>query len=129
MDVIYYAIFALASWFFLMQIFKFSTYHKYFKFAVFFILSYSVLNGYLFYFFHFQAFFFWHLLVFLVLFFNNFQKQKKIGAAFENLIDVESGLSRDFFETSLLKTLKYYVLSALIYLIVFAGTYIYYSNR
>lgn len=129
MEIIYYAIFAFISWFLLMQIFRFSTYHKYFKYAAFFIVGYAILNGYLLYYFDLHAFFLWHLPIFLILFFNNYKKQKKTGAAFEHLIDEESGMTREFFELSLEKTLKYYIISALTYLIVFTVSYIYFYNR
>lgn len=128
MEIIYYAIFAFASWFILMRIFRFSTYHRYFRYSLFFIIGYSVLNSYLLFYFEMHSFFLWHLPIFLVLFFKNYKNQKKIGTAFEHLIDNEKGLTKEFFELSLEKTLKYYIISALTYLIVFAVSYIYFFN-
>ena len=129
MEIVFYAIFAFVSWFLLMQIFRLSTYHKYFKYAVFYIVGYAVFDGYLLFYFDLHAFFLWHLPIFLALFYNNYKKQKKSGAAFLDMINEEMGMTKEFYELSLEKTLKYYILSALAYLIVFALSFICFYNR
>jgi len=129
MEIIYYVIFAFVSWFLLMQIFRFSTYHKYFKFAVFFIIGYAILNSYFLYYFDLHAFSLWHLSIFLFLFYKNYKKQKKVSSSFEHLIDIERGITNSFLKLNLERTLKYYLISALIYLIVFELSFIYFYNR
>lgn len=128
MEVLYYIIFALISWFLLLQIFRFSTYHKHFKYAVFAIIAFSILNGYLLYYLRLHSFFIWHLTIFLILFFTNYKKQKKAGSAIEHLVDFEKGMTKEFYELSLERTFKYYIISAITYLIFFAMAYIYFYN-
>src|SRR3990167_838731 len=54
-------IFLFASWFLLMQLFRFSTYHKYFFKVVPLLIAYAVLVASLFRYFNFQNLFWWYL--------------------------------------------------------------------
>jgi hypothetical protein len=132
MKIIYYAIFANVSWLMLMQIFRFSTYHKYFYYAIFVIFGFAILNGYFLCYFDLNSFIIWHLLIFVVLFYNNYKHQKKqANFVLEHLSDKENEKSKESFdfELSIKRTLKYHLLSTLTYLIVFAVSYFYFFNK
>ncbi|MDO8591054.1 MAG: hypothetical protein Q7R65_03710 [bacterium] len=130
-------VFMFVTWFLLMQIFRFSTYHKYFfKFAPLLVV-YAVLTAFLLHQFDFQNFFWWYFgFSSLYLFFNH-QKQRKS----KDTVDVLAGLEKEFVDSipegqakqhvknelslSFSRTIKYHLLSSALFLLtfLFAGLY------
>ena len=130
-DIGAYIIFAYLTWALLMQIYKYSTYHKYFKYSLIILISFSVFDAFIFHIMDLYKLFLWHIPIFLILFFINYRKQKRTGSAFIHLIDEneKKGLTKDFYQLSLERTQKYYLLSSFIYLITFSLVSIYLFNR
>jgi len=109
-----------------MQIFRFSTYHKYFKVTVIPLIAYGILVGYLLFKFNLNSFFLWHLGLSIVFFFNNYSKQKKTV----NLISTfDNELMKKEFELAVENTLRYYILSVFIFLITFSISYLFFYNQ
>lgn len=126
MTIFYYFLFFAISWFLLMLIFRYSTYHKYFKVTLIPLIAYGVLVGYLLFKFNLNSFFLWHLGLSIVLFFYNYSKQKKAVALTDTF---EDELMKKSFELSIEKTLRYYILSSFIFLSAFSASFLYFYNQ
>ena len=122
MSLIYFIIFFIASWLVLMKIFSFSTYHKYFYKTLPVLLIYSVLLGYLLDLFELHEFFLWFLAINILLFVKNYKRYKKqdlmegVGEDYKNLLPEEK--IKETLEKSTKNTLKYFVLSSIVYLVI-----------
>jgi hypothetical protein len=130
-------VFMFATWFLLMQIFRFSTYHKhFFKFAPPLVM-YAFLIVFLLHQFNFQNFFWWYFgFSSLYLFFNH-QKQRDS----KDVVNMLAGLEKEFVDSipegearqhvekelslSFSRTIKYHLLSSALFLLTFllAGLY------
>lgn len=109
MNLIYFIIFFAITWLGLMQIYRFSTYHQYFKSVLPILLGYSALVGALLFFFRLEEFFLWHIGLSVLFLFLNYRKQPK------TLTDADK--TRILVELSLQKTLHYHLLSSVIYVV------------
>ena len=133
MSLIYFIIFFVISWLILMKIFSFSTYHKHFYKILPILLIYSALLGYLLDIFELHEFFLWFLVINIILFVKNYQRYKKqdlmegVGKDYKNFISEEK--IKETLEKSTKNTLKYFVISSIVYLVVFFATYLFFFNE
>lgn len=127
MEVIYYIIFFFVSWFGLMLIFSFSTYHKFWFWALPGVAAYSVLLGFLLDYFGLHGGFLWHLGISLFLLVKNFFKQKNQIKVIMELTEEKSQM-RAMSESGM-NTLTFYLISSLIYLVSFSVSYLYFFNK
>ncbi len=126
MSVFLFAIFILASIFILMQIYRFSTYHKFFFKMLPILIGYGMINGYLLLTFDFPKYFSWFVTItggFLILNFREQQQKVKAYLSIEENKEKKKLLNKSF-----KKTIKFYLLSSLVYLISVIGTFLYFYN-
>ncbi len=126
MEIIKYIIFFIITYFLLMQIFVYSTYHKYFWKVVPALVIYSGIIGYLLFYFGFHGGFLWQ--IFLSLFFFISHARKQGQQASYMLTDSNDLATVKVLAKSALNTKKYFWLSVVTYLIVFSFSYIYCIN-
>lgn len=120
-------IFLFASWFLLMQIFRFSTYHKYFFKISPALIAYAILIAFLFLKFGFENLFWWYLILSGLFLLINHKKQYQA----KNFLDLLSGddkEKRTEAEISLNKTIKYHLLSSTVYILVFVFAFFYFAG-
>lgn len=112
------------SYYFLMFIFNYSTYHKYFKFGFPLLVSYGLLIAFLFLKFGFYSSFITYLVIFSIQLFLGYRKQikskKKVNEMYGDSSDIELSFE---------KTLRYYILSSMVYLLSFSISFIYIFNE
>jgi len=128
MEILSYAIFGFVSWKLLMQIFNYSTYHKYFKYAFPVLVIYTIFNAYLMYYFELHAFFLWHIPIFIGLFFRQYKKDDKIGDMMLSNLTPKDDIPEDSLKLSLERTQKYYLISAFSYISIFTIAYLFFYN-
>ncbi len=116
--------FYFLSYYFLMFIFNYSTYHKYFKFTFPILISYGLFIAFLFLKFGFYASFITYLVIFSFQLFFGYRKQIKSKNKVNGLYGDSSAI-----ELSFEKTLRYYILSSMVYLLSFAISFIYIFNE
>lgn len=146
-------VFMFATWFLLMQIFRFSTYHGYFFKAVIFLIAYAVLIGFLLNKLGFQNYFFWYLILSFLFLGVNHRKQwqsKKmlsvlseknkepdVVSMFKHKFDFNEFIQMKSFteeskpeeiKLSLDRTIKYHLLSSSVYILIFAFAFLYFSG-
>lgn len=109
-----------------MQIFLYSTYHKYFWKVLPALAIYSGIIGYLLFYFDFHGGFSWQIFLSLFFFISNARKQGK--EASDMLTDSDDLATVKALASSALNTKKYYWLSVVTYLTVFSLTYVYCIN-
>ena len=135
-----FSIFLFASWFLLMQLFRFSTYHKYFFKISPLLIGYAVLVAFLLRYFNFQNLFWWYLVLSSLFLFINHRKQLKSKDA----VDMLAGLDKSVTDTipdgeakqhvekelslSFSRTIKYHLLSAIVFIISFVLAFSYFSG-
>ena len=120
-------IFLFASWLLLMQLFRFSTYHKYFFKVAPLLIGYAVLIAFLLVQFNFQNFFWWYLILSGLFLFINHKKQHQT----KNVLDLLSGddkEKRTEAEISFNKTIKYHLLSSVVFIASFVLAFSYFSG-
>lgn len=120
-------IFLFTSWFLLMQIFRFSTYHKYFFKALLFLIGYAILIAFLLIQFSFKNFFWWYLIFSCLFLLINHKKQYQA----KNFIDlIADGNQKKCVEAkiSFNKTIKYHLLSSVIFIVSFVLAFSYFSG-
>lgn len=117
-------IFLFATWFLLMQIFRFSTYHKYFSKIAPFLIGYAILVVFLLHQFNFENFFWWYLFLSAVFLFINHNKQYQAKNLLDLLSDNEKE-KREGIETSFNRTVKYHLLSSIVFIVSFTFAYFY----
>lgn len=147
-------IFMFATWFLLMQIFRFSTYHGYFFKAAIFLIAYAVLIGFLLSKLGFQDYFWWYLILsFLFLGVNHrkqWQSKKMLSVLseknkepdvvsmfkhkfdFNEFIQMKSfteGSKPEEIELSLNRTIKYHLLSSIIFIVAFVASVLYFASN
>lgn len=116
MSLLYFILFFAVTWLGLMQIYRFSTYHQYFKKAAPVLAGYAVLVGALLYFFNLHEFFFWHLGLSALFLYLNYKKQPNTLS--------EADKTRVLVELSLEKTLRYHLISSVTYILLVSVTYL-----
>jgi len=129
MEIVYYIIFAYISWLITMLIFKKTTYHEDFKVYVIILIAFSILDAFLLYIFKMYSFFLWQIVYFSISFISGYFKQKKAGKNFALLQATELGIDENLLMLSLERTLKYYAFSAIIYIICFGISFLYFLNK
>ena len=133
MDLIYFIVFFIVSWLILMKIFSFTTYHKYFYKALPILLIYATLLGYLLDRFEFHKFFLWFLIINIVLFIKIYKRDFKQDLVegfvedYNNLLPEEQ--TKKIFQISKKNTLKYFIISSIIYLTILQVTYFIFLNE
>jgi hypothetical protein len=106
MIYIKYIVFFLLAHLLLMQVFRFSTYHRYFWRALPALVTYSGVVGWALYRLNLPSFFIWHVVISCLFFANAAKKQRDLGAAMltletepESHALVALSLKRQFFST------------------------------
>ncbi|MFH1789931.1 MAG: hypothetical protein ABH832_02580 [bacterium] len=125
MSVVLFAIFILASIFILMQIYRFSTYHKYFPKMFPVLIGYGVLVGYLLFVFNFSNYFIWFVILTVGFLITNFRKQQQ-AKAFASLTKDEE--QKKLLDKSVKNTIKFHIFSSLVYVISAIGAFLYFYN-
>ncbi len=123
-----YILFLAASFFFVLQIFKFSTYHAYFAKSLPFLFAYSVAVGFAVYWVKsFHQFWFTQIWGNVLLFWFVWRAQAKRA---KNLIELASEApdQQALAKLSTQSTKAYYWLSVVIYLVVYAVAFIVFLN-
>jgi uncharacterized membrane protein len=126
MTVFYYFLFLMLTWYFLIQIFRFSTYHKYFKTASIPLIGYGVLVGFLLFKFNLNSFFLWHVVLSTLLLYSNYSKQRKAAVIANSFIDESM---KKQIELSMEKALRYHILSSVIFIMSFAAGFLFFYNN
>lgn len=132
-------VFMFATWFLLMRIFWFSTYHKYFFKTAPFLIGYAVLIAFLLRQFNFENFFWWYLGFSSLYLFINHQKQRgakdavDMFAKLENPVDsMPEGEAKQHVlkESSLSfsRTIKYHLLSSVVFILAFFLAFSYFTG-
>ncbi len=129
MDIVYFLLFAFVSWIILMQIFKFTTYHKHFKMWVIVLIGFAIMDGYLLFRFRLHEFFIYHVLLFLVFLFSSYRKQSHTGRTNKLAMVELTGMSEEAYLLSIERTMKYYIISSVIYLLLFSISFLYFYNN
>jgi len=121
-----FLVFLYVSWFLLMKIYNFSTYHLYFGKAVFLLIGYAVLIAFLFTQFNFHKYFWWYFgLILLFLNINHIRQHPD-----EEVINSLAGMDQEIrakLETSIKSTIKYHLLSSVIFITVYVLAFSYFS--
>jgi len=113
-----------------MFIFRFTTYHKFFWSWVWVLIGFSAFSGWMMDYYNFGQFYLWHLGIMLLIVWGIYIKEKKVIRKF-----IETGQSplgpmdKKELELSGERTKRYYILSSIIYLVVFALSFLYFFNR
>lgn len=126
MSIVLFALFILASIFILMQIYRLSTYHKYFSKMLPVLIGYGVLIGYLLFTFNFSNYFTWFVVLTAGFLMVNFRKQQQ-AKGFSSLAENEE--QEKLLDKSVKNTIKFHVLSSLVYVISAVGSFLYFFNR
>ena|SRR5690606_1592729 len=127
MQIVWFVIFLFVSHFLALQIFRFTTYHRYFLLALPVLVGYSALLGWLLYKFQLHAFFLWQLVIVAVWLFalsrrNSKQAQAMLYAAGQDGDQVR------FIADSTAKTRQFYAYSCFVYLGVFSAAFLWAYN-
>ena len=121
MEIIKFLFFFIISYLILMQIFRYSTYHKYFWKVLPILVIYSAVVGYLLYCFELHGGFFWQIILTVLSFAYN---QRKQNQQFENVINSMTDIEKiKLLTKSERNTKKYFWLSGMIYIIIFIIVY------
>jgi len=125
MSVVLFALFVLASIFILMQIYRFSTYHKYFSKMAPVLLGYGALIGYLLFVFNFSNYFIWFIILTAGFLNANFRKQQQTNA-FISFTEAEE--QKKLLAKSAANTIKFHLFSSIMYIIAFIISFLYFYN-
>lgn len=117
-------VFTFVSWFLLMQIFRFSTYHKTFFKTLPILLGYGILIAFLLMRFGFENLFLWYLILSILFLLINLKKQREFKNFLEMLSDGDKDKEKEL-EISFNKTIKYHILSSLAFLASFVLAFYY----
>jgi len=120
-------IFLFASWFLLVRIFHFSTYHLYFSKAVIFLIAYATLAAFLLQKLGFADSVLWYLLLTSGFLAINNGKQRQAKQVLDSISEDEQD-KRDEMEKSFNKTIKYHLLSSVVYILTFVFAFLYFSG-
>lgn len=115
--ILLFGAFTIVSIFILMQIYRFSTYHKHFPKMIPVLLVYGALVGYLLSAFNFSNYFIWFIALSIGFLIVNFRKQQQ-AKAFTSLAENEE--QKKQLINSIAKTIKFHLLSSLIYIVAVA---------
>lgn len=122
-----FLIFMFVSWFLLMQIYRFSTYHRYFPIAVIFLVAYATLASFLLQKFGFENFIWWYLILTVAFLLANHKKQHKAKLLLNSLSEDEQD-NRSKIEKSFKNTIKYHLLSSIVYILAITFAFFYFAG-
>lgn len=127
MQIIWFALFLLVSHFFAMQIFRLTTYHRYFTRSLPLLAAYAALVGWLLYRFHLHAFFLWQVAIvsvwlFLISRSNARQSEDMLSASGQDADAVR------LMATSTGNSKKYFAYSSFVYVLVFSASFLWAFN-
>jgi len=127
MEVVSFIVFIFVSHQILMQIFRFSTYHKYFFMMLPVLILFGVLVAWLLYYFEMHSFFLW--LIFLEVIWLRYVWKKDDDNGRYNLLHYEEN-SEDYkiIKESMRKTDIFYFLSSIVYIITVSVVYLWLFN-
>jgi len=126
MSIVLFALFMLASIFILMQIYRFSTYHKYFPKMLPVLIGYGALVGYLLFVFNFSNYFIWFVILTVGFLITNFRKQQQQAKAFSSLAEDEE--QKKLLDKSLKNTIKFHIFSSIVFVVSVIGSFLYFYN-
>lgn len=127
MQIIWFIIFLFASHFFALQIFRLSTYHRYFLPALPLLIGYSALVGWLLYKFQLHAFFLWHLGVVAIWLFVIARRNSRQAQLLLHIAGQDADRVR-LMADSAAKTRQFYAYSSFVYLGVFSASFVWAYN-
>lgn len=127
MQIIWFIIFLFASHFFALQIFRLSTYHRYFLPALPLLIGYSALVGWLLYKLQLHAFFLWHIGVVAIWLFVIARRNSRQAQLMLHIAGQDADRVR-LMADSAAKTSQFYVYSSLVYLGVFSASFLWAYN-
>jgi len=128
MPILAYVVFLIFTYWLVLQIFRFSTYHAYFAKSLPFLIGYSIAVGFALYSIpRFHPFWFTQIWASALLFIYTWRRQAKRGRALMELT-AEGPEQLAFFEISGASTRAYYTLSAVLYLTVYAISFLVFLN-
>ena len=127
MEVVSFIVFIFVSHQILMQIFRFSTYHKYFFMMLPILILFGILVAWLLYYFEMHSFFLW--LIFLEVIWLRYVWKKDDDNGRYNLLHYEEN-SEDYkiIKESMRKTDIFYFLSSIVYIIAVSVVYLWLFN-
>lgn len=125
LSVVLFALFTLASFFILMQIYRFSTYHKHFPKMLPVLMGHGALTGYLLFVFNFSNYFIWFVILTVGFLITNFHKQQQ-SKSFSSLAEDEE--QKQLLDKSIKNTIKFHVFSSIVFLISAIGSFLYLYN-
>lgn len=126
MQIILFAIFLLASIFILMQLYGFSTYHKYFPIMAPVLIVYGAVVGYLLIVFNFSEHFLDHVILTLAFLTINYRKQQQ--ASIVSLL-AENNEQEKILEKSTKNTIKFHMFSSIVYVASLIISFLYFYNE
>ena len=121
MAKVLFGLFVLLTIFILMQIFRFSTYHKYFPKMLPVLIGYGALVGYLLHVLNFAQYFIWFILLTIGFLAVNFRKQHQTKAIISL---AESDEQKKLLEKSVTNTAKFHLLSTVTYIVASVGSFL-----
>ena len=127
MAVVWFLLFLFASHFFVLQIFRLTTYHKYFFRALPLLIAYSALIGWLLYRFQLHAFFLWQVAIVSVWLFVLARRNSQQGQA---MLDA-SGHDADqvrLIAHSVGESKQFFAYSSFVYVMVFSAAFLWAYN-
>lgn len=127
MELIGFIIFLVVSNFGALQIFRLTTYHKYFWASLPLLVGYAALVAWALFALEMHPFFMWQLVLAGAWLFVVGRKQGKMAEAMLQLAGDDANTVR-FMAGSAAKTTAYYTASSIVYLGVFAVTYVWLYN-
>lgn len=124
-SIVLFALFVLVSTFILMQIYRFSTYHRYFPKILPILLGYGILIGYLLFAFNFSQYFLWHVILTGCFLTINYRKQQRLKALILLGTDEEQ---KKHVDKSAASTIRLHLFSSILYVIAVIISFIYFYN-
>ena len=123
MLVIGYLVFLGVSYLLLLQLFRFTTYHRWFSRAIWALIAFAVISGIVMHVVGLAAFFLWHVMVIAALLALKWRSDaRKSGELLATAGTDDQAVK--ILQLSLASTRAYYWLSTLVYLLVFSATVI-----
>jgi hypothetical protein len=127
LEIAKFIVFLLVSHLLLMQIFRFSTYHRFFWLALPFLVGYGALVAWLLFKFNMHAFFLWQLVLASVWLGYGVNKQLGSSDAMMEMVGNDPEALK-LLASSSKKTVVYYILSSIIYIATFSIFYVWLYN-
>ena len=123
MLVIGYLVFLGVSYLLLLQLFRFTTYHRWFSRAIWALIGFAVISGIVMHAVGLSAFLLWHVVAIAALLVLKWRSEARKSDGLLASADTDDKTVK-ILQLSLASTRAYYWLSALVYLLVFSATVI-----